>query len=155
MRIVDANVLLYAVNEATPQHPASARWLDEALDGNDTVGFSWNALLAFIRIATNPRVMPRPMSAEDAMAQVHEWIAAPSAHILHPGERHASILEDLLIASGTAANLVNDAHLAALAVEHRTTVVTFDTDLARFDGVRAKRPDELLNGNRDIPRIDR
>ncbi|MGO2745731.1 type II toxin-antitoxin system VapC family toxin [Microbacterium sp.] len=145
MRVVDANVLLYAVNEATPQHSSSARWLDQALDGGDTVGFGWNALLAFVRIATNPRIMPRPLSAEEAMAQVHDWIAAPSAHVLHPGERHASILEDLLRTSGTAANLVNDAHLAALAIEHRAGVVTFDTDFARFDGVRTKRPDELLN----------
>lgn len=147
MRLVDANVLLYAVNEAAPQHAASARWLDEALDGGDNVGFSWSALLAFVRIATNPRIMPRPLSAEDAMAQVHDWIAAPSAHILHPGERHAMILESLLVAAGTAANLVNDAHLAALAIEHRAGVVTFDTDFARFDGVRMKRPDELLTGD--------
>ena len=90
------------------------------------------------------------------MTQVHEWIAAPSAHLLHPGERHASILEDLLIASGTAANLVNDAHLAALAIEHRATVVTFDTGFGRFDGVRAKRPDEMSNGSRNSgSRIDR
>lgn len=145
MRLVDANVLLYAVNEAAPQHAASARWLDEALDGGDNVGFSWSALLAFVRIATNPRIMPRPLSGEDAMAQVHDWIAAPSAHILHPGERHAMILESLLVAAGTAANLVNDAHLAALAIEYRAGVVTFDTDFARFDGVRVKRPDELLS----------
>ena len=145
MRVVDANVLLYAVNEASPQHEASARWLDEALDGGDNVGLSWSALLAFVRVATNPRIMPHPLSAEDAMSQVQDWIAAPSAHVLHPGERHAPILEALLAAAGTAANLVNDAHLAALAIEHRAGVVTFNTDFARFDGVRAKRPDELLS----------
>lgn len=147
MRVVDANVLLYAVNEAAPQHAASARWLDEALDGDDNVGLSWSALLAFVRIVTNPRIMPRPLTAEEAMAQVHDWISAPSAHVLHPGERHAMILEKLLVAAGTAANLVNDAHLAALAIEHRAGVVTFDADFARFDGVRMKRPDELLMKN--------
>lgn len=148
MRVVDANVLLYAVNEAAPQHAASARWLDEALDGEDNVGLSWNALLAFVRVATNPRIMPHPLTAEEAMAQVHDWIAAPSAHVLHPGERHATILEALLVSAGTAANLVNDAHLASLAIEHRAGIVTFDTDFDRFDGVRTKRPDELLMRDR-------
>lgn len=144
MRLVDANVLLYAVNESSPQHAVSIRWLDEALDGGDNVGFGWNVLLAFVRIATNPRIMPGALTAAEAMAQVHEWIAAPSAHLLHPGERHAMLLEQLLIASGTAANLVNDAHLAALAIEHRAGVVTFDSDFARFDGVRTERPDTLI-----------
>lgn len=144
MRLVDANVLLYAVNEGTPQHDASVRWLDEALDGADNVGFSWNALLAFVRIVTNPRIMPRPLTAAEAMGQVHEWLAAPSAHVLHPGERHAMILEELLVATGSAANLVNDAHLAALAIEHRAGVVTFDVDFERFGDVRAERPDALV-----------
>lgn len=144
MRIVDANVLLYAVNEASPQHAASIRWLDESLDGDDNVAFTWNVLLAFVRIATNPRIMPVPLSAEEAMGQVQEWIAAPSAHVLNPGERHATILADLLLATGATANLVNDAHLAALAIEHRAGVVTFDADFERFEGVRVHRPDELL-----------
>lgn len=149
MRLVDANVLLYAVNETSPQHEASVGWLDDALDGNDDVGFSWNVLLAFIRIVTSSRILPRPLSAEDAMAQVHDWLAAPSAHVLQPGERHAMILERLLVASGSAGNLVNDAHLAALAIEHRAGVVSFDADFARFEGVRAKRPDELRKRPRD------
>lgn len=78
------------------------------------------------------------------MAQVQDWIAAPSAHVLHPGERHPGILEGLLSAEGTAGNLVNDAHLAALAIENRAAVVTFDGDFSRFAGVRSYRPDELL-----------
>lgn len=154
MRVVDANVLLYAVNETSPQHEASIRWLDDALDGNDNVGFSWNALLGFVRIVTNPRIMPRPLSAKDAMAQVHDWLAAPSAHVLHPGERHAMILEGLLVESGSAGNLVNDAHLAALAIEQRAEVVSFDADFARFEGVQAKRPDELLDRNNTGLRTD-
>ncbi|MFT4259615.1 type II toxin-antitoxin system VapC family toxin [Microbacterium sp.] len=144
MRIVDANVLLYAVNSASPGHEASLRWLDEALDGNDDVGFSWSVLLAFVRISTNPRIMPHALTPESAMAQVHEWIAAPSAHVLNPGARHPEILERLLLAQGAAANLVNDAHLAALAVEHRATIVSFDSDFARFAGVRCATPESLV-----------
>ncbi len=144
MRVVDANVLLYAVNPAVPHHESAVAWLDTALDGEDNVGFAWNALLAFVRISTNPRLLPLALSADEAMAQVHEWLSAPSAHVLSPGERHAEILERLLVARGQAANLVNDAHLAALAIEHRATVVTYDRDFADFDGVRSSRPDDLL-----------
>lgn len=144
MRVVDANVLLYAVNSDVPQHETSVRWLDAALDGEDNVGFAWNALLAFVRISTNPRLSPFPLSNDEAMAQVHEWLAAPSAHVLNPGERHPMILETVLKQSAGAGNLVNDAHLAALAIEHRASVVTFDRDFDRFEGVRAYSPDDLL-----------
>jgi toxin-antitoxin system PIN domain toxin len=144
MRVVHANVLLYAVNTDAVHHAVSLEWLDSALDGEDNIGFAWNALLAFVRISTNPRIMPMALAADEAMAQVHEWLAAPSAHLLNPGERHPMILESVLKQSGTAANLVNDAHLAALAIEHRASVVTFDRDFDRFDGVRAFSPDELL-----------
>ncbi|MFB8385618.1 type II toxin-antitoxin system VapC family toxin [Microbacterium sp. NPDC055910] len=143
MRVVDTNVLVYAVDTRSAQHRASVAWLDAALDGADDVGFSWNALLGFVRLTTNPRVFPSPLTASEAMAQVHDWLAAPSAHVLHPGARHAEILERLLVARGTAANLVDDAHLAALAIENRASVVTYDTDLTRFDGVRAISPDDL------------
>lgn len=144
MRVVDTNVLVYAVASRSAQHAASLAWLDAALDGADDVGFSWNALLAFVRLTTNPRIFPSPLTATDAMAQVHDWLAAPSAHVLHPGVRHPEILERLLVARGVAGNLVNDAHLAALAIENRASVVTYDRDLARFDGVRAISPENLL-----------
>jgi len=144
MRVVDANVLLYAVNPSTVNHTASVRWLDAALDGDDTVGLAWNALLAFVRISTNPRVMPNPLGAEEAMAQAHDWIAAPSAHVLNPGARHAEILDRLLSVRGGTGNLVNDAHLAALALEHHATIVSYDRDFDLFEGVRADRPDDLL-----------
>ncbi|MBS1906351.1 MAG: type II toxin-antitoxin system VapC family toxin [Actinobacteria bacterium] len=144
MRVVDANVLLNAVNERSAHHGVSLRWLDAALDGEDNVGFGWNALLAFVRIVTDPRLFAAPLDAEEAMTQVNEWLAAPSAHVLNPGERHPMILEGLLKASGAAGNLVNDAHLAALAIEHRASVVTFDRDFERFEGVRSFSPDDLL-----------
>ena len=144
MRVVDANVLLYAVNESAPHHRVSCQWLDGALGGDDNVGFSWNALLAFTGITTNSRVFPSPLTTELAMAQIHEWLAAPSAYVLNPGERHPHILEDMLASAEQSGNLVNDAHLAALAVEHRASIVTFDRDFERFGSVRAYSPDDLL-----------
>ncbi len=144
MRVVDANVLLYAVNADARHHEASLEWLERALGGDDTVGFSWIALLAFARLATKPEIFPSPLSPAAAMAQVQSWIDAPSARVLHPGERHPAILADLLAELGSAGNLVNDAHLAALAIEHRASIVSYDNDFARFPGVRWHRPDSLL-----------
>ena len=144
MRVVDANVLLYAVNADARHHTASHAWLERALGGADTVGLSWMALLAFARLATKPEIFPSPLSPSAAMEQIQTWIDAPSAHVLHPGERHAAILGDLLEGVGTAGNLVNDAHLAAIAIEHRASVVSYDNDFSRFPGVRWHRPDALL-----------
>lgn len=148
MRVVDANVLLYAVNTASTHHEVSFRWLETALDGGDSVGFSWNALLAFVRISTNSWLFPSALTAEEVMAQVQEWIAAPSAHVLTPGERPPAILESVLTQSDGVGNPANDAHLAALAIEHRASVVTFDRDFDRFEGVRSHSPDDLLRAER-------
>lgn len=144
MRLVDANVLLYAVNEDAQHHAAARGWLDRALCGEDTVGFSWIAMLAFARLSTRQDVFRAPLSSADAFAQLDDWIAAPGGRVLHPGERHLGILASLLERIGAAGNLVNDAHLAALAVEHRASVVTYDNDFARFADVRWNTPDQLL-----------
>jgi toxin-antitoxin system PIN domain toxin len=144
MRVIDTNVLVYALDTRSAHHEASIGWLDAALDGDDDVGFSWNAILGFVRLTTNPRIFPSPLSPAEAMSQVHDWLSAPSAHVLNPGSSHPEIVERLLLARGAAANLVNDAHLAALAIENRASVVTYDTDIAQFEGVRAVRPDDLL-----------
>ena len=70
MNLVDANVLLYAVNSDAPHHERARRWLDEALSGADTVAFAWIALLAFVRLSTRPDIFPNPLTLEDAMDQV-------------------------------------------------------------------------------------
>ncbi len=144
MKIVDANVLLYAVNSDAVQHAKARAWLDHALSGNDTVGFSWVALLAFVRISSRKGIFPDPLSVEEGMQQVTEWLAAPGAVVLHPGPSHADHLARLLGLLGTGGNLVNDAHLAALAAEHRAEIVSYDNDFSRFAGARWRRPDELV-----------
>jgi toxin-antitoxin system PIN domain toxin len=138
--LVDANVLIYAVNADAPNHGESRRWLDAALRSIEPVGFSWIALLAFIRVATNPAVLSDPLSVVEATDQVRIWLAAPAAVVVEPTSRHADVLAGLLSGIGTAGNLVNDAHLAALAVEHDARIVSYDTDFARFAGVRSERP---------------
>jgi toxin-antitoxin system PIN domain toxin len=140
MVIVDANVLLYAVDTASAHHERSLAWLDGALRGAEAIGLAWVALLAFIRIGTNPEILPAPMTVDDATDQVKTWLSAPAAVVAHPTARHAAILAGLLRETGTAGNLTTDAHLAALAVEHGADVVSFDRDFARYRGVRHRLP---------------
>jgi len=140
MKVVDANVLLYAVNEDSTKHEESREWLDSALSGGATVGFSWIVLLAFIRLSTKAGIFPRPLTLTEALGVVEAWLAQPAAVVVEPTVRHASVLADLLQAVGFGGNLVNDAHLAALAVEHHGQVVTFDLDFDRFTGVKWENP---------------
>lgn len=140
MKVVDANVLLYAVNEDAPHHGASHAWLDGTLGGTETVGFTWIVLLAFVRLSTRPGLFSRPLTLDDTVKVIETWLAQPAAVVLDPTPRHLSLLHGLLAPFGTAANLTNDAHLAAIAIEHRGTVVSFDNDFARFPGVRWQLP---------------
>ncbi|CAN5402825.1 type II toxin-antitoxin system VapC family toxin [soil metagenome] len=140
MLLVDANVLLYAVNEDAPRHVQTRTWLSEHLVGRDPVGFAWIALLAFIRVSTLPGLSPRPLAVEDALDIVADWLAAPASTTVQPTARHPTILRGLLLEAGTAGNLTGDAHLAALAIEHGATVCTYDRDFERFPGVRCLMP---------------
>ena len=140
MRVVDANVLLYATNEDAPNHERARRWLSKALAGHEAVGFAWPVLLAFIRLATHPAATRLPLSAETAIRTVGIWLAQPSAVIVEPTTRHLDVLGGLLAEAGTAGNLVGDAHLAAIAVELGATLVSFDRDFGRFAGLRHEVP---------------
>ena len=140
MKLVDANVLLYAVNEDAPHHLRSRRWLDDSLSGGETVALSWVSLLAFVRLVTKVGLFPSPLSVDQALDRVDAWLGAPAAVVVEPTAQHARIVRSLLAAVGTAGNLVNDAHLAALALEHRCGVVSFDNDYGRFPGVEWSPP---------------
>jgi toxin-antitoxin system PIN domain toxin len=138
--IVDANVLLYAVDSESRAHEQSRAWIDRSLAGGEAVGLAWIALLAFIRIGTNPAILPTPMTTDEATGQVATWLGAPAAVVVNPTSRHASVLAGLLRGTGTGGNLTTDAHLAALAVEHAADIVSYDRDFARFEGIRHRMP---------------
>ncbi len=140
MKVVDANVLLYAVDERAQRHQAAREWLDTALTGEEAVAFAWVVVLAFLRLSTNPHVFPRPLSVEQSLAVLEAWLSAPNSVVIEPTSQHVGLLGGLLRDTGAAANLVNDAHLAALAVEHGATIVSYDADFARFAGVRWSPP---------------
>ena len=140
MKLVDANVLLYAVNGSDPRHETARSWLDNALGGDETVGFAWPVLLAFLRLSTKAGLFPAPLTPDQAIEVVRRWTEQPPAVIVEPTPRHASVLGGLLHEAGSGGNLVSYAHLAALALEHQAVVVSYDTDFVRFAGVRWHPP---------------
>ena len=142
MILPDANILLYAVNRASDQHAAALRALERAFDHPRGVAFAWIALLAFLRVSTRRGIFATPLSVEDALHVLDGWLGHPRAQVAHPGDRHAEILGRLLKSVGAAGNLTSDAHLAALAIEYGGTVLSFDRDFARFEGVRWTLPKE-------------
>ena len=140
MRIVDVNVLLYAINVDAPNHEAARSRLDAALNDHEALAFPWTVLLAFVRLATNRAVFENALSVEQAIGQLREWLRQPAAMVAEPGVRHLEILANLLAESGVGGNLVGDAHLAALAIEHDAELISFDRDFSRFAGLRWSLP---------------
>lgn len=136
MYLVDANILVYSADEGSQHHAAARDWLDERTAGAPrSVGLPWPSLLAFLRLVTNPRIYSPPAAAADAWQRIEDWLSRPAAWIPVPGSRHQRVLGEIVRECRPAGNLVPDAHLAALAVEHGLTVVSTDTDFARFPNV--------------------
>jgi len=140
MIILDANVLLYAYDATSPHHEPARRWLERALGAPAPVGLPWASVLAFLRIATNPRALQRPLTLEAALVIVDSWLEQPCVTIVGPGPRHYQILRDVLRSAQAKGPLVSDAHLAALAFEHGATLATSDRDFSRFDGLQVVNP---------------
>jgi toxin-antitoxin system PIN domain toxin len=140
VRLPDANVLIYAIDETSARHTAARTWLESALSGREPIGFAWVVLLAFLRLTTRATLFDRPLQSGDAFAIVDGWLAQPCATIVHPTARHADLLRGLLRPVGAAGNLTNDAHLAALSIEYGGVVCSSDSDFSRFPGVAWEDP---------------
>lgn len=139
MILVDANLLIYAAVPSFKQHEAAARWLTDRLQGTIAVGLPWPSLLAYVRVATDSRILRPPASVSDAWGLAREWLAQSHVWIPAAGDQHADILDGVLRESG-GGKLVPDAHLAALAIEHGLTLHSSDRDFARFSALRWEDP---------------
>lgn len=140
MKLVDLNVLLYAVNADAPQHLAARTWWEQALNGEEPVGIAWIVILGFLRITTSPRVFPHPLAPKEAISKIETWLSQENVRIARESEDHWDRLKPLLADTGTAGNLTTDAHLAALALSHDAVLVTWDADFSRFQGLRREYP---------------
>jgi toxin-antitoxin system PIN domain toxin len=138
--LVDLNILIYATFENLPENPQARAWLEERLGGLMRVGLPWGALLGFLRISTNRKIVARPLTLATAWQQVSDWLACELVWVPQPTERHAEVLGALLAQPGMHSNLVPDAHLAALAIEHGLTLCSTDGDFARFPGLKWTNP---------------
>ncbi len=138
--LVDANILIYAIDRDSPHHARARRWLEEVLSGDTWVGLPWVVILAFIRVTTRRGIVRNPLPADQALAFVDSWLHQPCVTAVGPGEHHWRILSGLLRATGSAGNLTSDAHVAALALEHGCAVVSADSDFKRFSGITHVNP---------------
>ncbi len=140
MILVDANLLLFAVDEESPFHARSREWLSDRLNDEQRVGISWWSLGAFLRIVTHPRIPRRPLEPIEAWRQVEEWLACDVTWQPAPTPRHATVLGELIARHRLRGNLIPDAQLAALAIEHGLEICSADTDFARFTEARWRNP---------------
>lgn len=140
MILVDVNLLVYIKVADSPQHARAKSWFEQAVRDGTRIGLPWQSLLGFVRIVTNARVCSQPLSIAQAWEQVEEWLALPGVWTPEPTDQHAGILGELLLAANAGGNLVPDAHLAAIALEHGLVVCSSDADFARFPGARWVNP---------------
>ncbi|RLC61995.1 MAG: type II toxin-antitoxin system VapC family toxin [Chloroflexi bacterium] len=140
MILVDANVLLYAEDSLSPYHDTARQWWDAQLSGRSPVCLCWTVLTAFIRVGTNRRVFERPLSLNEAIHRVQSWVDQPCTRLIYPTEQHWQVLQELLEQGQAIGNLVTDAHLAALAIEHGCQLYSTDSDFARFPKLKWSNP---------------
>ncbi len=140
MIVPDINLLVYAHNEAAPQHDRAKAWWEACLSGTESVGLSWVTVLGFLRITCTRHVLAQPLAPAASLRLVRAWFESRSVGILAPGPRHLDLLENLMAASGVTGTASTDAHLAALAIEHQAELHSNDSDFSRFPGLRWRNP---------------
>lgn len=140
MKIVDVNVLLYAVNRDAIHHSRVLAWWQNALASQEPIGLAWIVLLGFLRLSTNGRVFRTPLSTETAMERIDAWLGHENVRVAHETEDQWAVVRRLLTDTGTSGNRTTDAHLAALAITHGATLVSCDCDFARYRQLRWENP---------------
>lgn len=140
MIVPDVNLLIYAMDTRSPHHETAWTWWESSLRGVEHIGLSWSVVTGYVRLSTNARIMPTPLSIEVATGQARAWLEAPRVRVLTPGVEHLHVMERLLAPLDRAGTLVTNAHLAALALEHGGTVYSADEDFALFPRVSWVNP---------------
>ena len=140
MILVDANILLYAEDSRSIRHAVARKWWDQQLSGTQPVNLCWPVINAFIRIGTNARLHERPLTIEEASTRVQSWFDQPCVRLVQATDQHWSIFQGLMTEAQAVGDLVSDAHLAALAIEHNCTMQSTDSDFARFPGLKWNNP---------------
>ncbi len=140
MKLVDLNLLIYAVNSDSEAHKSAKDWLEACLSGDEAVALPWIVVLGFLRVVTNRRVLTRPLTLKQAIGIIDRWVGLEQVVMLAPGDDHWRILKRLLEEAGTAGNLTTDTHLAALPIEHGCELYSTDQDFARFPKLRWVNP---------------
>lgn len=140
MIVPDINLLLYTYDSSSPFHSKAAAWWQQCLSGTEPVGLAQVVVFGFVRIATSMRVFRNPMSPIEAAEHVRSWQSQPVVQILEPRADHVTQVLKFLEALGAAGNLVTDAQIASLALEHDAVLHTADADFLRFRGLRWFNP---------------
>lgn len=132
MKILDVNLLLYALDARSAHHDNARNFLDRVLNTDETIALPWTVILGFLSAVTNARIFTHALTPDQGRAVVDGWLARPNVVALEPGPEHWSIMQDLMRESGTAGSLVSDAHLAALAIERGAELCSADADFGRY-----------------------
>jgi hypothetical protein len=140
MILVDVNLLVYVIDEDSPFHAQAIAWWEPQLQSGDVIGLGWNSLFGFLRVITNGRAVPKPLSLEVACQRVDEWLALPQIRVLQPTAAHFESFKRLLRGGAASPKLISDAHFAALAVEHDCELCSADSDFGKFTGLHWRNP---------------
>ena len=140
MILPDANILIYAHDEAAPGHAKAKAWWETTLAGGEPVGLVWVVVLAFTRLLTHPTLAKDPLSVAEVREMVGQWLQFPSVRVLGLSDQALPRFFDLLETAGGAGNLSTDALIALHAMEHSATVASNDRDFDRFPGIKRINP---------------
>lgn len=140
MKLIDVNVLIYAVNRRSEHHAKVLAWWNDAISGEEPVGLPWITISGFLRITTNPRLLDHPLTIAAAVEQVDTWLSLPNVRIVTESNDHWSLFREFFKQMGTGGNRTTDAHLAALTIAHGATLATCDAGFGRFRQLRWENP---------------
>lgn len=140
MMLIDTNILINAHRPEADRHVEFRDWLANLVNSPEPYAVADFALTGMIRIVTSSRIFPDPTPQQIALEFAERVRGQPHAMIVAPGARFWPIFKDLCSAAGARGNLIPDAYLAALAIEHGCEFVTTDKDFRKFPGLRSRHP---------------